>query len=476
MAITFQTDCARLQATFDRALAGLAANVVAVRPELPPVLIEGAEYRGIWLECGPMEGAIYAAIDPGVAIRNHRVFFANQREDGYLPCYVWPDQLGTGQIQMVVPIAATAWETYEWTGDRGFLTEAYDACRRWDAWLVRYRDRRGLGLCEAFCEYDTGHDNSPRCRDMPHQCPGNDARSCPTGGKLPYLAPDLSATVYGGRLALARMASELGRPEAATEWSALAGRTKRNLLAHCFDPEDLAFYDRDAQGNFVRIRGDAMLRVLGEHVVDGGLFEKIYRRHVRNPAAFWTAWPFPSIAADDPAFVGSFPVNSWGGAAQALTALRAPRWMDYYGKTSDLVALMTRWVEAILRSDAFVQQINPFTGDAIRSADGYSPAMLVLVDHVARLHGIIRQGEELWWNCMLPEKATQCTFTLETAHFRAVLDQQRGRAVLHLSGRPVGRVGGPCRIVTDLSGRLKNVVATVDPPAAVSLAGFAQPQ
>src|ERR1019366_4544626 len=46
-----------------------------------------------------------------------------------------------------------------------------------------------------------------------------------------------------------------------------------------------------------------------------------------NPKAFWSPFPLPSLAMDDPLFVRSIPPNSWGGASQALTALRAPRWM-----------------------------------------------------------------------------------------------------------------------------------------------------
>ncbi|MBI3944674.1 MAG: hypothetical protein HY321_02040, partial [Armatimonadetes bacterium] len=91
----------------------------------------------------------------------------------------------------------------------------------------------------------------------------------------------------------------------------------------------------------------------------------------------------------DPGFVQELPRNSWGGAAQALTALRAPRWFEHYGKGEDLRHLMTRWVEAILASPVFAQQINPWTGEFI-GPDGYSPAMLVFVSFVDRL-GILKR-------------------------------------------------------------------------------------
>jgi len=89
-----------------------------------------------------------------------------------------------------------------------------------------------------------------------------------------------------------------------------------------------------------RIRGDALTRVLCEHVVDQPMFERIYARHIKNPEGFWPPYPLPSIAVSDPTFVRDLPENSWGGASQALTALRAPRWFEHYGKSTDLKELM----------------------------------------------------------------------------------------------------------------------------------------
>jgi hypothetical protein len=372
---------------YAQALEGLAANTRRVLGYEEPVLIEGGVYPGVWLECAPLEGLVYARHAPKIARANHDVFFHHQREDGYLPCFVWFEQLGTGQIQMVVPIAATAWELASRLGDEAFLQRAYTACSAWDDWLMRYRNTRGTGLCEAFCEFDTGHDNSPRWEGLPHSCPGEDARVCPRAGELPYLAPDLSASVYGGRVALSAMARALGKFSEADRWLDLAEKIRQAILRHCFDPEDECFYDVDRTGKFVRIRGDLLTRVLGEHVVDQPLFERIYARHVRNPASFWTPYPLPSIATDDPRFVYALPKNSWGGASQALTALRAPRWFGHYGKQSDLEHLMRRWLEALLRADSFMQQMNPWTGE-FSTSEEYSPAMCVFIDFVDRLRAL----------------------------------------------------------------------------------------
>ncbi len=58
-------------------------------------------------------------------------------------------------------------------------------------------------------------------------------------------------------------------------------------------PNDAAFYDIDSHERFVRIRGDAITRVMGEHVADQKLFDEVYRLQLHNPTAFWRPDPFP---------------------------------------------------------------------------------------------------------------------------------------------------------------------------------------
>jgi hypothetical protein len=386
------------QRTWDAALAVLAGNIRTV-PSYPlPVLFEGSTYQGIWQECGPHEALVHATFakyisprpsktTPLEAARNsHMAFFALQRPDGQLPASIKTTDTGFGQIQMVVPIAATAWELSQLTGDEELLATAYRSCGRWDAWLRQYRDTRKTGLVEGFCTYDTGHDNSPRWSGIPNRCPDADARKCPPLASMPRLCPDLSATVYGARVALAGMAKALGKPDEAARWQADAETIRRSILDKLYSPEDAAFYDLDAQGKFVRVRSDVMSRVLGEHVLDlnqardKAIFDEVWTRLLHNPKAFWTPYPFPSIALDDPTFVRPIPPNSWGGASQALTALRASRWMHQYGKQDEFNQLMRQWCEAILRHGEFRQQMDPLTGEFTQpDPGGYSPAALVFL-------------------------------------------------------------------------------------------------
>lgn len=87
---------------------------------------------------------------------------------------------------------------------------------------------------------------------MPNACPHDDARICPSVASLPRLCPDLSATVYGSRLALASMAAALGKPAESSRWLADAESIRRLIIEQLYCPRTGAFYDLDAQNKFVR--------------------------------------------------------------------------------------------------------------------------------------------------------------------------------------------------------------------------------
>ena len=467
-AIFFETTDSSLQSRYQSALDLLAANVQILPEYRNPVLIEGSVYHGIWLECAPQEGLVYSLIRPDVARDNHLAFFELQREDGQIPYSLKTTGPGFGQIQMVVPIAATAWDLAQQTGDSRLIEMAYRSCGLWDLWLRRYRDTRHTGLCEGFCTYDTGQDNSPRWAGIPNSCPDGDARKCPPLASLPRLCPDLSATVYGGRVALAAMARALGKNSEADHWLELAATIRSRIVDRLYDAADAAFYDLDAQDRFVRVRGDVISRVLGEHVVDQQLFETIYRRQIHNPSAFWAPYPLPSIALDDPHFVRPIPRNSWGGASQALTALRSPRWMEHYRKPADLAHLMQRWIDALLRAADFRQQLDPLTGVFTEDAKGYSPAALVLIDFTWRLAGLRRVGDHLEWNMRPPAAQIRSSFQLRVSStLTAEIKYESGRANLFLNNRQFLSSDSVVRLITTYDGKLRS--ATGIAPQGVSI-------
>ena len=69
-------------------------------------------------------------------------------------------------------------------------------------------------------------------------------------------------------------------------WLERAEALRQQILRLTFDADTGFFYDVDAQGRFVRVKGDAGLRVLMCRVPDEALFAQILSAHVLNPAEF----------------------------------------------------------------------------------------------------------------------------------------------------------------------------------------------
>lgn len=457
--IKFQCNSNDFQDFFTRALRGLDANCRTIHETIGRVLIEGGIYQGIWMECAPLEGLVYAPVAPDVARRNHVAFFLHQRENGQFPSSISEKRAGFAQIQQVVPMAATAYELGIVSEDEELLEQTCRAWKKWDEWICTHRDTRKRNVCEAFCEYDTGHDNSFRFHGLPKACPDQEAANCPDLPRLPYAAPDLTATMFGGRLAMAKIAAALGDRNAQAEWLEKAEKTRKALFQYCFDPESEFFYDRDAHGNLVKNLSDAGLRVLGEHAVDQTLFDRIFERWIGNPEAFWTPYPIPSVAACDPGFRFPPPENCWGGASQALLALRTPRWLEHYGRFGALNHLMKRWLEAMLRCPDFMQQMNPFTGEFSTSAE-YSPSMCCALDFTTRLAGVMETPEGLSWGCTGIPETTHSRFELNLMRGgSAAVVMDAGTATLFLDGREFLRIRGPVRCFSGKKGERLRITA-----------------
>jgi hypothetical protein len=195
--------------------------------------------------------------------------------------------------------------------------------------------------------------------------------------------------------------------------------------------------------------------VCGEHLVDQPTFATLWARQLHNPQAFWAPLPLPSVALDDPLFVRPIPRNSWGGAAQALTALRSSRWFDHYGKSAAHAQLMQRWCAALIADEGFRQQADPLDGRfAAADPAGYSPAALMLVDFTWRLAGISAADRQLNWNIRPDPAVRSAEFTLRTDRGRRAQMIYDARGVqLSLHGRGIARLeGGAGRLVAAESG------------------------
>ena len=363
--------------------------------------IAGADYPGIWLEHNQdwlfLADSAFGLGDEAAqaAWAAQEAFLRFQRDDGLLPFNLPLRPTGDaparyGQVQAVWSPIRCALELARRVGrPERDIARLYDAGVRYDGWFRRHRDTAGTGLAEMFCEFDTGHDNDPRVCDggIPRACPGGDAAAMPALPCMPVLSVDLSAMLFGTRMALADVADDLGRPAEASRWRSDASALGEAIRRHLYDPVDEFFYDRDRAG-FRRYRTEHITRLFLNGVLDQDEVDAIWARHFATPGrGFAAAYPVPSMAIDDPHFPKEPTHNSWGRNTQALTLLRALLWAEAYGKGEWLDATLASWLRAtLLHADRFrfQQELDPLTGEPIGDIGGYTPSLLL---YLAALRG-----------------------------------------------------------------------------------------
>ncbi|NDV00179.1 MGH1-like glycoside hydrolase domain-containing protein [Pseudoroseicyclus tamaricis] len=430
----------------------------------PPILQEGGNYPGCWLEStGTINAEHLSRFLPGIAADTFASFARLQREDGLFPYKITADGPSFRQIQTVTPLARSVWHLYGLTGDRDWLARLYKAMAANDAWLARTRDTRGTGGVEAFCTFDTGHDESARFWHLPDGCRDFDSsRYDVDNPRLPLVAPDLTANVACQRRYLAQMAAELG--EDPGPWEEKAEASEAALWRECWDEADGLFYDRDATGAHLKVQGDVLLRVLACEIGDDTVFEAAARRYLLNTRKFFARYPFTSIALDDPRFDPDFARNSWCGPSNFLTLIRAHHAFEAHGAHVELGFAMQPILGAMATWDRFPQTLSPFSGEP-GFTDSYSPSILALLDFTERLCGILpRPGGELWFSTAAPaqllhhapEAATAYGRSHAGARFELVVEGGEGRAFR--DGAPLFTLPAGVRAVTDASGALTALV------------------
>jgi hypothetical protein len=432
------------------------------------ILQEGGIYFGCWLEStGTINAELLARFAPETARSTFAQFARLQREDGLLPYKVTADGAVFKQIQLVTPLARSAWNHYRLNGrEQRFLVQMYEALARYDDWLAQYRDTRGTGCVEAFCAFDTGHDLSPRFWHIPDTPYMDDPkRYDPAVPSLPLLAPDLTASVYCGRKYLAKMAAELGQEEAAISWELKAQQTLASLLEHCFHEEDGFFYDVDRHGAFVRIQSDVLLRVLACEVGDDALFAAALKRYLLNTRKFFAKYPLTSIAMDDPRFDPFSSYNTWAGAVNFLSLIRAPHAFEQHGRFVELNWILQPIVSAISRMKRFGQCLSPWTGEE-GFTETYSPAILCVLDYIERLCGIVPTPEgELWFTALMPQGrdhgvklADETAYTRNVDGIRFELHNTHKTCAIYREGELLCEFPAGVRIVTDRAGNVRKVI------------------
>lgn len=347
-----------------------------------PVFYISDTYAGVWLEhC--LDAVVWSELcgNSEVAENQLGLFMKHQTSDGQLPFMISDGGARFSHLQECVSFGSLCLDTYALNHDEAFLAKCYESVKKWNDWLCKNRMPSNKGLVETFCGYDTGHDNSPRHNGFKYKKAVSDrAETLPEGCEvLPGIFPDINAVFYGNTKALAKMAKMLGYNDEGAAYEARAEEIRKRIFEICFCEEDLFFYDVDKHGEKRPYKTAAITNVLCENVPDRELAEQIFERYLWNSNEFKTPYPFPAVSVADSSWQKNNEGNSWGYYSQALTVLRATRWMGKLSRTKELDEVLDKWVSAANSAGEqfFGQELDPLTGGFSKASPYYSSCMLL---------------------------------------------------------------------------------------------------
>ena len=229
-----------------------------------------------------------------------RTFFAHQRQDGSLPRHIWVDRVDTHDS-----------DDADWGGafdalnaaapDATFAAEMYFRLARYADWLIRSRDPDSTGL------FDMGPSGVAVVAKYPPI--GPDAAPLPPRDRSRGAVPEqpvksVEVTVYAYTLlrVLERFAAQSGQRAESARWGGAADRTRRAVRERMWSVELATFCDVDPRTG--RNVGGGTDHGFLPFLTD--LASNDHRRGLERtllaPEKFWTPFPVPSLAADDPRF------------------------------------------------------------------------------------------------------------------------------------------------------------------------------
>ena len=469
--VLFRTENEKIQRVYDAAERKCLLNLKRFGRDT--VLVEGGGYEKIWLETQPMGGEMYALRNPEAALNNCLLFMRCQREDGRLPGSI---RYAGGMVEpqfdkyqgFCFPFPAL--NLYYLSGrDPDYLEQLKETLIRFDGCLRRTRDITGDGLLSSFCVYDTGEDLAVRYGDAPCRW---EEDTPPEGYQVvPMASMDVTGWSIASRLTLAEICRIQRDPEAAA-WQAKAQAAAGALRKGLWDNRRGALFDRDCKGNTVDVLCHNTLRCMYWGAVSRDMADRFVKEHLLNPEEFWTPFPLPSVAANDPAFRNA-PENNWSGQPEGLTYQRAILALERYGYDRIVTALGEKLTDAVYNGGLrFTQQFDPFTGkpslvhavthQPVKDGSGepvqdaYGPTMLACLEYIAHHYGIHPHLGSVWFSL-----GSGDSYEYEAVFYghRYEIRSSGRQAEIRIDGKAAGTWDCGIRIITDEDGKILRTVS-----------------
>jgi glycogen debranching enzyme len=255
-------------------------------------------------------------------------------------------------------LAWAAWKLYEHTPDREFLEEIYEPVVRWNRWWFDKNDTDGNGLCEYQHPYSSGLDDSPLWDQG-----------------MPVESPDLNTYLFLQQEALGKIARTIGLEDDERMWQARAEDIEQRIIGKMWnDAAGLFLARRD--GTPIPVRTPFSLLPLMTAKLPARISERLVA-HLTDPHEFWTRYPIPSVALNDPQYN---PEQMWRGPSWVNVNYLLVEGLSRSGYPELARELRQRTLDMIASRDDTYEYYHPETGanpPGAASIFGWSSAIFI---------------------------------------------------------------------------------------------------
>jgi len=304
-------------------------------------------YVGVWHWDQFFHALAYRHLDRKLAEDQIRIVLDHQREDGMLPDAIHDEGLVTRLTQPVEedvtkpPLAAwTVLKLFEVSGNLDFLQEVYEPLCRWHRWWENHSRASG-SLCEYRHPFSSGLDDSPLWDEG-----------------MPVTAPDLNTYLCLQAESLGTIADRIGLLAEAAQWRENAAQRAREMQEVLWD-EQAGLFQALHLGQPVDVRTPFHLLPLWVGHWPQEITERLLT-HLTNPASFWSPWPLPTVALNDPKFD---PKQMWRGPVWVNINYLFIEALGRIGEHDLARTLRHRTLDLIMQHRDIYEYYDPLTGE-----------------------------------------------------------------------------------------------------------------
>lgn len=287
---------------------------------------------------------------------------------------------GTSSITQPPMIAYAVWQIFKKDKDVSFLSQTYTHLYHFYKYLLNERDPHGKHLIGILNPDESGEDNSPRF-DLPLNLEAKQTRKEHLDRRLKLVAQNIecnfdapfcmrnffwvkdvpfNAVMVANLKLLAKIAEQLRNEEDAIFFMKQAKDISKAMRE--FMLEDGIFYSTYGEDyKKIKVKTWAIFTPLFAEILNREEARKLISDHLLKRQEFWTKFPVPTTALDEPAFD---PKGFWRGPTWI-----AANWFIYKGAVNygftEIAKEIKKSSQDLIAKSGFREYFDPQTGEGL---------------------------------------------------------------------------------------------------------------